>query len=73
MAKISQTDALSMLITATDMIARMSSLIPVLTQAVRDAKDGLAETDEAALNDKIVLAHADVQTFAAQLEQLRNA
>jgi len=73
MAKISQTNALSMLITATDMIARMSSLIPVLTQAVRDAKDGLAETDAAALNDKIVLAHADVQTFAAQLEQLRNA
>jgi len=73
MPKISQSDALSMLITATDMIARMASLVPVLTQAVQDAKNGLTETDQAALNDKIVLAHADVQSLAAKLETLRNA
>lgn len=73
MAKMTQTEALALLTGATDLIARMASLIPTLTQAVSDAASGLAETDEAALNDKIALAHGDIQSLDAQLQSLRNA
>lgn len=72
MAKMSEADALALLTGAVDLIARMASLLPTLTQAVADAKAGLSETNLAALNDKVTLAHADIQSLDAKLQALKN-
>ncbi|MET0375798.1 MAG: hypothetical protein ABW128_16265 [Rhizorhabdus sp.] len=73
MAKVNEADALALLTGAVDLIARMASLVPTLTKAVQDARAGLSTTDLTELNDKIVLAHADVQSLDAMLQALKNA
>lgn len=72
MAKITEVEALALLVGATDLLARVASLIPTLAQALQDVKNGLNETNASELNDKIVLAHADVQNLNDQLQALRN-
>jgi hypothetical protein len=73
MAKLTEADALALLTSTVDVITRMATLLPTLAQAVQDVKAGLSETDVTALNDKIVLAHADVQALDAKLQELKNA
>jgi hypothetical protein len=73
MAKLNETDILALLTGAVDLIAQIAALVPSIAQAIDDASAGLAETDSAALNERIAATHGEIQTLSAQLEALRNA
>lgn len=73
MAKLSEADVLALMTGAVDLVSRLAVLLPTLAASVQNVRDGLAETDADALNDKIVAAHDRIQDAAQQLEALRDA
>lgn len=71
MAKMTELEALQLLTSAASLAAQLSSLIPALVSNFQAIKDGLASDDADALNDRIVVAHADIQALDAQLQALK--
>lgn len=62
--------ALALLNTALGLIAELGTLAPKLVANWQAVKDGLATTDDAALNAQIVATHTQVQALDAQLQAL---
>lgn len=66
MAKMTEAEAFALLESA----ARVAALVPTLLANWAAIKDGLATSNPAELNAKIVAAHNDVQALDAQLQAL---
>lgn len=73
MAKMTETEALQLLTSATSLAAQLVTLIPALVTNFQAIKDGLASDDADVLNAQIVTAHGDIQALDAQLQALRTA
>ena len=71
MAKMTETEALNLLVGATALIAQLAVLVPALAQNLAAIKDGLDDDSADDLNAKIVTAHAEVQVLNDRLQALR--
>ena len=73
MAKMTETEALELLTSATALAAQLVTLIPALVTNFQAIKDGLASDNADDLNSQIATAHGDIQALDVRLQALRNA
>ena len=71
MAKMTETEALNLLVGATTLLTQLAVLVPALAQNLAAIKDGLDDDSADDLNAKIVTAHAEVQMLNDRLQALR--
>jgi len=72
MAKMTETEALNLLVGATTLLTQLAVLVPALAQNLAAIKDGLDDDNADDLNAKIVTAHAEVQVLNDRLQALRS-
>ena len=72
MAKMTETEALNLLVGATTLLTQLAVLVPALAQNLAAIKDGLDDDSADDLNAKIVTAHAEVQVLNDRLQALRS-
>lgn len=73
MAKMTETQALEILVSAASLASQLAVLVPTLIQNLQNVREGLDTTDADLLNDKIKVAHADIQSLDGKLAALQDA
>lgn len=73
MAKMTETQALEILVSAASLASQLAVLVPTLIQNLQNVREGLDTTDANLLNEKIKVAHADIQSLDGKLAALQDA